>query len=232
LIKLRGVGKTYELAGGQVVDALRDVDLHVERREFLVITGRSGAGKTTLLNVAAGLTRPSAGEALLDGVDLWAISDKERSLLRNRAVGLVFQFPSLLPILPVLDNVLLPLALSGGDLAGGRRRAVELLDLVGLADKAASYPRQLSAGQQQRAVIARALMNEPSLLLADEPSSDLDEETEQEIMHLFAGIHREAGITIVMVTHARQLVTFGTRHAHMSAGALQEQQRDEPTGRL
>ena len=182
MISLRGVAKTYELPGGEPVAALRDIDLQVDRGEFLVVTGRSGAGKTTLLNVMAGLSRPSAGDVVLDGVELWSVSDGQRSLLRNRSMGFVFQFPSLLPALTALDNVMLPLAFARGPVPDGRARGIELLEMVGLADRCGSYPRQLSAGQQQRVVIARALVNRPRLLLADEPSSDLDEDTETEIM--------------------------------------------------
>jgi ABC-type lipoprotein export system ATPase subunit len=222
MISLRGINKTYKLPAGQSVTALRDVDLEIGRGEFLVITGRSGSGKTTLLNIGAGLTKPSAGEVRLEDVDLWSLSDKERSLLRNRTMGIVFQFPSLLPTLSVLGNVTLPLAFDRHQRSDGRVRGTELLEMVGLGDRLDSYPRQLSAGQQQRVVIARSLINEPELLLADEPSSDLDEDTENEIMALFSRIHRETGITIVMVTHARQLVAYGSRHAQMALGALRE----------
>lgn len=220
MIALRGVSKTYTAGGGRPVVALQATDLDVERGEFLVVTGRSGSGKTTLLNVAAGLTRPEAGKVMLAGVDLWGLADREQSRTRNRKMGFVFQFPSLLPTLTVLANVTLPLAFGEGPAKDGKARAVELLEMVGLGDKLAAYPRQLSAGQQQRVVIARALINRPELLLADEPSSDLDENTENEIMTLFSGIHGETGVTILMVTHTKQLVAFGTRHVEMKAGAL------------
>jgi ABC-type lipoprotein export system ATPase subunit len=220
VISLLGIAKTYELPGGRPVEALRGVDLKIERGEFLVVTGRSGSGKTTLLNVVAGLTKPSAGDVVLDGVELWSLPDRERSLMRNRTIGFVFQFPSLLPTLTALGNVTLPLAFGRDPVPDGRERGIELLETVGLGDRLGSYPRQLSAGEQQRAVIARALINRPGLLLADEPSSDLDEDTETEIMTLFGRIHRETGITIVMVTHARELVAYGTRHVQMSNGAL------------
>jgi ABC-type lipoprotein export system ATPase subunit len=220
VISLAGIAKTYELPGGLPVQALRSVDRQIERGEFLVVTGRSGSGKTTLLNVIAGLTRPTAGEVVLNDAGLWELSDRERSLMRNRTMGFVFQFPSLLPMLTVLGNVTLPLAFGRDPVPDGRQRAIELLEMVGLGDRLGSYPRQLSAGQQQRVVIARALINRPELLLADEPSSNLDEDTETEIMTLFSRIHAETDITIVMVTHARQLVAYGTRHAQMSDGVL------------
>ena len=220
MIALRGVSKTYDVGGGQTIVALQKTDLDVARGEFLVITGRSASGKTTLLNIAAGLARPGSGEVLLDGVDLWGLSDREQSRTRNRTMGFVFQFPSLLPTLTVLGNVTLPLTFADERPTDGRARGIELLEMVGLGQRLDSYPKQLSAGQQQRVVIARALVKRPELLLADEPSSDLDEETEREIMDLFGRIHADTGVTILMVTHTQQLVTYGTRHVEMKAGVL------------
>ena len=220
IICLRGIAKSYEMGRDWPITALRPIDLDIERGEFVVITGRSGAGKTTLLNIIAGLARPTAGSVKVDGVDLWSLSDRQRSLLRNRTMGFVFQFPSLLASLSVAQNVALPASLASDVDGGGRERAYELLEMVGLADRRFSHPRQLSAGQQQRVVIARALVNRPELLLADEPSSDLDEETEAEIMTLFGRIHSETGVTIVLVTHAKQLVAYGTRHIAMADGEV------------
>jgi ABC-type lipoprotein export system ATPase subunit len=221
-VTLRGVGKTYGGDGSAAFAALRDVDLDVETSEFLVITGRSGCGKTTLLNVATGLATPSGGTVTVDGVDIWSLSDAERSSLRNRTMGFVFQFPSLLPGLSLEQNVTLPLEFSREEHAGARERARELLDMVGLGHRMRALPRELSAGQQQRVVVARALINRPELLLADEPSSDLDEETEAEIMEVFRRIHAEQALTIMMVTHARHLVSFGTRHLEMADGTVRE----------
>jgi ABC-type lipoprotein export system ATPase subunit len=220
VLELRDVSKTYDLGKGETIAAVRDVGLHVGQSEFLVVTGRSGSGKTTLLNLAAGITRPTSGSVLFDGDDLWGIPDAARSHLRNRRMGFVFQFPSLLPGLTVLRNVTLPLVFDAHAAPERAHRAAELLDMVGLGDRLRSYPRQLSAGQQQRVVIARALINEPELLLADEPSSDLDERTEREIMELFGRIHRETGVTIVMVTHSSELVTYGTRHVEVAEGSI------------
>ncbi len=216
-VSLRRVGKVYGEKG--TFAALRDVDLDIESGEFLVITGRSGCGKTTLLNLAAGLATPTSGNIVVDGVDLWGISDAERSGLRNRTMGFVFQFPSLMPGLSLANNVTLPLEFSQAEHPDAAERARELLDLVGLGDRADALPRELSAGQQQRVVIARALVNRPELLLADEPSSDLDEETEAEIMELFSRVHQQ-GLTIMMVTHARDLIPFGTRHLEMADGTV------------
>jgi ABC-type lipoprotein export system ATPase subunit len=221
VISLKGVTKTYPVGKGATVTAVRSIDLQVERGEYLVITGRSGAGKTTLLNLVAGLTRPTSGQVLWDGTDLWDLADPQRSLLRNRRVGFIFQFPSLLPSLSVLENVVLPTAFGPAHgKPGARERANELLHLVGLVDKRAAYPRQLSAGQQQRAVIARSLVNRPQVLLADEPTSDLDEQTEMEIIDLFARIHATMDLTILMVTHAPRLVTRSARSIEMADGVI------------
>jgi ABC-type lipoprotein export system ATPase subunit len=255
VISLHDINKVYELKDGPTIAALHDVSLEIGDAEFLVIIGRSGSGKTTLLNVAAGLTKPTSGSVMLDGTDVWSLSDKEQSRLRNRKLGFVFQFPSLIPTLSALENVMLPVSLGGrnghergshgreadgagpkgqtGDAGrdvprdegkgdGDRAKAIELLETVGLGDRLASFPRQMSAGQQQRVVIARALMNEPEVLMADEPSSDLDEQTETEIMKLFADIHARTGVSIMMVTHASQLIEYGTRAVEMSAGRLRE----------
>jgi len=221
-VSLRGVGKTYGGASARSFAALHDIDLDIETNDFLVVTGRSGCGKTTLLNVATGLAKPTSGTVTVDGADLWGLNDAERTGLRNRTMGFVFQFPSLLPGLSIEQNVMLPLEFSHEEHADARQRARELVELVGLGERMAAYPRELSAGQQQRVVIARALINRPELLLADEPSSDLDEETEAEIMALFSKVHAERGLTMVMVTHTRQLVAFGTRHVEMTEGALRE----------
>ena len=222
MITLENVAKDYYLADQNVVKAVRGATLNVERGEFIVITGRSGSGKTTLLNLAAGLTRPTSGRVMLDGADLWSLSDKEQSRLRSRKFGFIFQFPSLLPTLNVIENVALPVIFNGNGGLGEKayRRADELLKLVGLEDKRIAYPRQLSAGQQQRVVIARALMNRPEILLADEPTSDLDEQTELEIVGLFGNIHRDTNTTIIMVTHTSQLTTYGTRTINMAMGEI------------
>jgi len=220
MITLREVTKTYTLGKDRSVEAVRGVSLEVQRGEFVIITGRSGSGKTTLLNLVAGMTRPTSGQVLLEDTDLWRLSDREQSRLRNRKLGFVFQFPSLLPSLTALENVVLPTMFWVQNGPDPYQRATQLLEEVGLQDKLASYPRQLSAGQQQRVVVARALMNSPELLLADEPTSDLDEQTEQEIMTLFREIHARTGLTILLVTHTSQLVSYGTKALRMSGGLI------------
>jgi len=223
IISLDNVSKTYTLSQENLVRAVRGVSLDVKRGEFLVITGRSGSGKTTLLNLIAGLTRPSSGKVFVDGQDLWNLSDRQQSCLRNQKIGFIFQFPSLLPSLTALENVALPTIFnSNHEKEIGNPRALELIEAVGLKDKVNAVPRQLSAGQQQRLVIARALLNQPELLLADESTSDLDEQTEIEIMDLFKQIHQTSGITIVLVTHSTQLVVYGTRSIKMAEGEIVE----------
>jgi ABC-type lipoprotein export system ATPase subunit len=221
MFTLNEVTKTYPLGKGNAVTAVNGVSLEIGHGEFVILVGRSGSGKTTLLNLAAGLTKPTQGEVTLDGENLWRLTDVQQSHLRSQKIGFVFQFPSLLPTLTVHENVILPTTFTGG---GNRQqageRAAQLIEKVGLQDKMAAYPRQLSAGQQQRVVIARALMNQPQALLADEPTSNLDEKTEMEIMDLFRDLHRSLGITIVMVTHTLQLVFNGTRAVEMANGRI------------
>lgn len=223
MIALNHVSKTYAMKGKTRVPAVQEVSLDVAPGEFVVITGRSGSGKTTLLNLVAGLARPTSGQVLIDDMDLWSLSDAEQSRLRNRKMGFVFQFPSLLPSLTVLENILVPTMFGSGDekRAAGTR-AEQLLAEVGLSDKLSAYPRQLSAGQQQRVVVARSLINNPIILLADEPTSNLDEQTEREIIQLLEGIHANNAITILLVTHAGELVTCGSRAIHLAKGAVFE----------
>ncbi|MCI0519927.1 MAG: ABC transporter ATP-binding protein [Chloroflexi bacterium] len=222
MFTLDNVSKIYTLSRENAVHAVQEVSTRIQEGEFVVITGRSGSGKTTLLNLAAGLTRPTRGNVMLNGNNLWQMPDRQQSLLRNKNIGFIFQFPSLLPSLNALDNVILPTTFreTGADKGTAARRAAELLETVGLSDKLHAFPRQLSAGQQQRVVIARALINQPSALLADEPTSNLDEQTEREIMELFRQIHQARHITMVMVTHASQLASYGTRAIEMAAGKI------------
>jgi ABC-type lipoprotein export system ATPase subunit len=220
MIELDAVTKTYAPKKEHAVTAVRATSLTIERGEFAVIVGRSGSGKTTLLNLMAGLTRPTSGTVKLNGTDLWSLTDDRQSRLRNQTIGFVFQFPSLLPFLTVYENLILPTRFGQSPSENAPALAGQYLEKVGLADKRDVYPRQLSAGQQQRAVIARALMTQPPLLLADEPTSNLDEKTELEIMDLFADLHVSLGVTIVMVTHTRQLLSYGTRAVEMANGEI------------
>lgn len=221
MITLDEVTKIYPLGKESSVTAVHGVSLEISQGEFVLIVGRSGSGKTTLLNLAAGLTQPTSGKVLMDRKNLWDLTDQQQSFLRCQRIGFVFQFPSLLPTLTVLENVVLPTVFgSKQEPAHANERATGLLEKIGLAEKLSVYPRQLSAGQQQRVVIARALMNQPIMLMADEPTSNLDEKTELEIMELFHDLHVSMGLTIVMVTHMRQLVSYGTRAVEMANGQI------------
>jgi len=221
MIELKAVSKIYYTKNKAAVTALHEVNLNIAEGEFVVITGRSGSGKTTLLNLVAGLARPTTGQVLIDGIEVWRLPDDAQARLRNQKIGFIFQFPSLIPSLTALENVLLPTILGDRqDRTAAYRRAVELLSEVGLADKLDSLPRQLSAGQQQRVVIARALINQPRLLLADEPTSNLDEQTEEEVMSLLNTIYHKRNLTVLMVTHTDDLVRYGTRAVRMARGAI------------
>jgi ABC-type lipoprotein export system ATPase subunit len=221
LLSLREVTKTYRASRQDPVEAVRGVSLELLPAEFVIVTGRSGSGKTTLLNLAGGLAHPSGGEVLLNGKNLWSMPDRKQSRQRNLMIGFIFQFPSLVPTLNALENVVLPASFGAPTEKGEvRQRGELLLEAVGLADKRAAFPRQLSKGQQQRVVVARSLINKPRLLLADEATSDLDEETEIEIMKLLKGIHHRTGVAILMVTHATQLVSYSTRSLIMASGML------------
>ena len=228
VIAFAGVTKRYDTSKELPVTAVDGVSLAIMPGEFVMVTGRSGSGKTTLLYLVSGLTRPTSGRILLDGADIWKMGDADRTRLRNNRIGFVFQFPSLVPALTVHENVMLPMVFrSGRAESDPQERAHMLLRTVGLGDKVSCHPRQLSAGQQQRVVLARSLMNRPEIILADEPSSNLDEATEQEIMGLFRKVHETTGVTILMVTHTTQLVSWGTRAIEMATGQVTS---DGPVG--
>lgn len=218
MIELEQISKRYAARGRQVV-ALSELTATFRQGEFVVVTGRSGAGKSTLLSLISGLLRPDTGRVRVAGTDLWRLSDAERSLYRCRTMGFIFQFASLLPTLTVLENVLLPNAfLPKGDRAGGDR-AEALLERVGLAGMGDRLPWQLSGGQQKRVAVARALLLQPALILADEPTADLDEETEQDVMDLLLE-EQQRGATVVMATHNRDLLRLATRHLQLAEGRL------------
>jgi ABC-type lipoprotein export system ATPase subunit len=214
------VGKTYATERGPVL-AVRGVDLDVRRGEFAAVVGRSGSGKSSLMAMIGGLSRPSAGTVRVDDVDIWSLADEDLTDFRNRRIGFVFQFASLLPTLRVIDNVALPALLGRRSDAGAAYgHAADVLARLGLAEHVDAYPSELSSGQQRRAAIARALINGPSLLLADEPTSDLDEETEAEIMAEFRALNRDARMTFIMVTHNLRLAEQADRVFHIADGAL------------
>ncbi|WP_326645122.1 ABC transporter ATP-binding protein [Nonomuraea fuscirosea] len=204
MIEITDVVKAYPLGEGEVV-AVDRLSLSIGAGEFVAVVGRSGSGKTTLLNLLAGIDRPSAGTVRVSGTDLGALSESALAEWRGRNVGLVFQFFQLLPTLTVAENVMLPMDFAAAIPAVRRRdRALELLDRVGIGDQAGKLPSTLSGGQQQRAAIARALANDPPLLLADEPTGNLDSHTAGAVLDVFAGLNAE-GRTIVVVSHERDI---------------------------
>lgn len=202
------------------VRAVDDVQFGIKSREFILIVGRSGSGKSTLLGMLAGLIRPTFGTIRIKGMDISILSDDDISELRSREIGFIFQFSGLIPTLTVLENVMVPTLFSRNG-TGSRAKAMDLLRTVGLSDRADTYPSTLSSGEMKRVAIARALINSPSLLIADEPTGDLDVDTEYEIMELFRQLNRE-GMTIVMVTHNPDLVQYATRMFRMNRGKLEE----------
>jgi len=220
MLEARELRKTYTTECGSC-DAVRGVSLALEAGEFVAVVGRSGSGKSTLLAMLGGLCRPTSGTVAVDGVDLWALPEPERAAFRNREVGLVFQFASLLPTLRVIDNVALP-ALVRGVIADedAYRRATELLVRVGLGHRADAYPSELSGGEQRRAALARAIVNAPPIVLADEPTSDLDEETEVEILDALGEIHRRDGVALVVVTHDPKIARRADRVLEIRNGSI------------
>ncbi|HPC58303.1 MAG TPA: ABC transporter ATP-binding protein [Kiritimatiellia bacterium] len=220
LIEAIEVRRSFPM-GARTIDVLRGVSLAVTEGESLAISGMSGAGKSTLLHVMGGLDRPTAGRVLYRGRDLYAAGDRERSAIRARKIGFVFQAYHLLPELTVLENVLLPgLSAHGAFLRGGalRERSAMLLDRVGLSARALHRPNELSGGEQQRAAIARALMNAPELLLADEPTGNLDSKTGEEVLHYLFELAAEQGLTLVMVTHNEAVAARCRRHVELRDG--------------
>ena len=219
-IIVENVTKTY-LVDAVPLDAVRTVSLRIEKGDFISIVGHSGSGKTTLLSMIGGITRPSSGRVLFEGEDIYAAASDRVSEYRSEKIGFMFQFASLLPILTVKENLLLPTVFR--PIAAGQEtvKAEELLRMVGLSDKINAYPAQLSGGQQRRVAIARAFMNDPALVLADEPTGDLDEETEGDMMRFFKTMNDAKGVTFIMVTHNTDLASQTKRQLRMSQGALQ-----------
>ncbi|MDQ7800645.1 MAG: ABC transporter ATP-binding protein [Armatimonadota bacterium] len=223
VVELRDVTKVYRL-GSVEVRALRGVRLQIESGEFVAVMGPSGSGKSTLLNIVGCLDRPTDGAYLLEGQDTRYLSDDALSEVRNRKVGFVFQTFNLLPRLTALQNVELPLLYAGVPRAERRRRAAELLARVGLADRLYHRPRELSGGQQQRVAVARALANHPAIVLADEPTGNLDSRSGEEVLALFQELN-QAGVTIALVTHDREVAEHARRIVTLRDGRVV---RDEP----
>ena len=219
IISAEGVEKTYD-TGAVQVNALRGVDLNVERGEIVSIMGPSGCGKTTLLNCLSGLDDVDGGRVLIDGIVLNDLPDDERSEYRARRMGFVFQMYNLLPVLSAVENVEMPLLVSGVPASEARSRSMEMLDMVGLADWAQHAPGELSGGQRQRVTVARALVNSPAIVWADEPTGDLDSETASEIIDLMCGLNRDNGQSCVVVTHSPDVGQRAHRIVMMRDGLI------------
>lgn len=217
MIEVTGITKSFG-SGTAEVRAVDNANLHVGKGEFALILGRSGSGKSTLLGMLAGLIRPTAGTILVNGKDISGLTDDQMAELRAQQIGFVFQFSGLIPTVTAIENVLVP-TLFWPEGPGNRGRALELLEKVGVAERAGAYPSTLSSGEMKRVAIARALINNPGILIADEPTGDLDVDTEAEIMGLFRQLNSE-GITIVMVTHNPDLIPCATHIYSMNRGKL------------
>jgi putative ABC transport system ATP-binding protein len=212
LITLENITKTYEM-GDEIIHALRSVTLAIDRNEYVALMGPSGSGKSTLMNILGCLDSPTSGTYILNQIDVSSMSDSELAEVRNKQIGFVFQTFNLLPRLSALDNVALPLVYAGFDKTTRQKKAIEALEKVGLTDRMMHKPNELSGGQRQRVAIARALVNDPAIILADEPTGNLDTKTSVEIMAIFERIH-DAGNTIIVVTHEPDIAD----HAHRVIG--------------
>jgi len=220
MIQLKNVRKTYH-RGPVAVEALRGIDLEITTGEFLAITGKSGCGKSTLLHIIGGLEPPSAGQVMVEGRDLATLKDPELTYFRRDRVGVVFQSFNLLPLLTLEENVALPRALQGIPFPRAREEAQHWLEHVGLSERRHHKPHQVSGGEMQRAAIARALINRPAVVLADEPTGNLDSATSTQVLELFAQLHREGGHTIVLVSHAPEAALYTRRVVHLKDGRVQ-----------
>jgi ABC-type lipoprotein export system ATPase subunit len=218
MIELKGLSKSYTISG-KIIKALQPLDLFIDRGSFISIVGHSGSGKSTFLSLVGGIAKPDTGTINIDGVNIRDIDDKGLSKLRNEKFGFVYQFASLIPTLTAAENVLLPTVFGGKKTTAD---AVKLLQLVGLGDKVDRYPSELSGGEQQRVAIARAFIHDPEIILADEPTGDLDEETEAEIMAFFEKINREKNVTMIIVTHSSEIALRAAKRFRMKQGAFEK----------
>ncbi len=219
IVQIRNLTKRY-LQGEMRVTALDDVSLDIAAGEFLTLMGPSGSGKSTLLHLIAGIDRPSSGTCHVQGIDVAALNESELAAWRNQNVGFVFQTFNLIPVLNAQENVELPLLLMSLPRRRRRELAQTALELVGLADRAHHLPRQLSGGQEQRVAIARALVSDPALIVADEPTGNLDSRSADEVLHILQSLSREGGKTVIMVTHDPRAAAFGSRGVHLEKGSL------------
>lgn len=225
LLRVEDVSKTYAVGDAELTAVAR-ASFEINKGEFISIVGHSGSGKTTLLSIIGGMLSPTTGRVLFEGIDIYALGSDGLSEYRSSKVGFMFQFASLLPVLTVKENMMLPVLFLPGvkkdEIHKSEAKAMELLEMVGLSDKADAYPAQLSGGQQRRVAIARAFMNDPVLILADEPTGDLDEETEAEMMRFFQTMNKDKGVTFIMVTHNTDLARQTLRRMRMHRGVIEE----------
>lgn len=221
LIEIRGVCKSF-IEGGHERVVLHQADAVIQRGESVALLGRSGSGKSTLLNILSGIDAPTTGAIIIDGVALHSLNERERTLFRRRNIGFVFQFFNLIPTLTVAENVLLPVELNGTVTVAKRAAAYELLRRVGLGDRGAAFPDKLSGGEQQRVALARALAHDPALVLADEPTGNLDAATGEQVLQLLDDMTRQAGKTLIMVTHSNEIAARTDRVLHLEDGRLVE----------
>jgi len=222
LVELRALTKTYPEGGGERV-VFRNLSAGIRRGETVALLGRSGSGKSTLLNLIGGIDLPTGGEVILNGTNLTGLSEQRRTLFRRRHIGLIFQSFNLIPTLTVMENLLLPLELNGRTGLRPRATAQDLLGRVGLADRAEAYPDRLSGGEQQRVAVARAVIHDPFLLLADEPTGSLDAETGMRVLELIVGLARNAGRTMIIVTHSEDVARAADRVLAIRDGFLVEE---------
>lgn len=224
VVECRQLARIYE-GEGVPVKALDGVDFSVTRGDFVSLAGPSGSGKSTLLNVIGGLDQPTSGSVVVDGVDLGGLSQSELADLRLRKIGFVFQSYNLIPVLSAAENVEFIMQLQGVGAVERRRRAIDMLDSLGLADLGNRRPGELSGGQQQRVAVARAIVTHPVLLLADEPSANLDSKTTSELLELLRTINRQHGVTIVTATHDQMVMSYAQRQVHLRDGRIESDER-------
>ena len=222
IVQIRDLYKTYH-EGDRSLPVLGGLSLDIAAGEFFVILGASGSGKSTLLNLLSGIDSPDSGHILIEGRDITPLSDRQLTLFRRDHIGIVFQFFNLIPTLTVRENITLPQELSGAGIQAAKKRADDLLEQVGLGDRAGTFPDKLSGGEQQRVAIARALLHEPKLVLADEPTGNLDEDTGRTVIELLLRLTRGAGKTMVMATHSAEIARQADRLCRIHEGQLQVQ---------
>jgi putative ABC transport system ATP-binding protein len=219
VVSIRGLTKIYR-QGDIEVTALNGINLDIAEGEFLALMGPSGSGKSTLLHIIAGVDRPTSGECVVQGINLSLLSETELADWRNQNVGFIFQTFNLIPVLTAYENVELPLLLTSLSRRERRQQVETALELVGLADRAKHLPRQLSGGQEQRVAIARALVTDPALIVADEPTGNLDAHSAQEVLGVLQTLSKKAGKTVILVTHDPKAAAYGTRFVHLEKGEL------------